>query len=200
MRTSDIWIVAMFAAGLALPSAALAGVFDPNVLNGTFFTEDGADNALATVADLGSFRVLGSVMCRDGSGDLVEIAYGTEAPNKASTSAKSVKVQDGSQLGILLRVDTASASFFGGAIIDECKLNATLKGTVAAGNDTVQDAQVKLTCNLGENFSLLSDGVAPPTAVDLEWVDTLCAGRKDMKVDTEKGTLSIRHNGTPVAQ
>jgi len=198
MQIQNLATAAVFAAALVLPGAALAGGFDPNVINGGFITQEGGpNNQLFTLANFGQFEADGQVICGvEGNGVLIE--YETVAPDKASTSEKTVKIGDKSQIAIDLLVDTAGDDFDGGNIIDDCKLSSSLKGKAESGTDSVDGAKAKLSCDLGPNFNLLSDGGAPPTTENLEVVTTLCADRKDVKVDTEKGTLDISHDGSPV--
>jgi len=195
----QILAAAAVAAALTLPGAALAGVFDPNVINGIFFTQEGGpSNELRTEANLGFFDAAGEIICGTEGVASVIIDYATVAPDKASTSDKNVKIQDKSQIDVRLTLDTAGDDFDGSNVIDDCKLSSSLKGKAESGVDTVQGAKAKLSCNLGDNFSLLTDEGLPPTTENLEAVTTLCADRKDVKIDTEKGTLDISHDGTPV--
>lgn len=190
--------MAIAAASLALSNAALAGGFDPNVINGAFTTQDGGPgNTLTTVADLGFFGAFGEVICGT-TGNMVRIDYESEAPDKGQTSERNVKVQDKSQVDIHLVVDTSTASFDSDQIIDDCKLGASMSGKANPGPDTVQSAKAKLSCDLGKDFKDMQDDQGfPPGPEDLGAIDSLCSGRKDVKIDTKNGKLDVRHDGKP---
>jgi hypothetical protein len=204
MRSIRIWLG--FIAGLSLPAAALAGVNAyPERLNGTFDFEDKdetANNTLEFELAGREIGIDGQVQANAGT-DVVTITYHTDFPSKTAASDQSGSVAQNEEVLVGVEVVPGEGSptpaYSGQAAPKKCKAQAKLRDAEANDPDDPDKAQAKLTCDLGKDFSELKDeaDLAPPPAV-LEAVEAAFDSRKDVKVDTSKGKLQIKHNGEPV--
>ena len=189
------------AALLLSPAAALAQL-NPERLNGTFDFQDKDEldkNTLEFQVELREFGVAGEV--RDLAGNvIVTISYQTDFPSKASASEQSASVAQDRQVLVTLEVvDGITTVFDGQGAPVKCKVQAKIRDAEANDPDDPDKAQSTLTCDLGNDWDELEDGVAaPPSQQALDAVEAAFANRKDVKADTKKGKLQIKHNGVPV--
>ena len=210
MREIRIVVWLGLAALLSWPAGALAGVaiaVNPERLDGTFDFEDkdqSGNNTLEFELDGRSIGIEGQVQANSGT-DVVTISYRTDFPNKTAASDQSGSVSQKEQVFVVLELAPGEGSttpaYTGLAAALKCKAAAKLRDNEANDPDDPDKAQATLSCDLGKDFSELEGIEAtpgdPPTAV-LDAVEAAFDSRKDVKVDTSKGKLQIKHNGEPV--
>jgi hypothetical protein len=195
--------------GLALlllsPAAALAQLsVNPDRLNGTFDFRDKAEldaNTLEFEVEGRAIGIEGEV--RDLSGEeVVTIRYRTDFPSKSSSGEQDASVAQDRQVLVTLEVQEVgnpTPVYLGQAAPVKCKADAKIRDGEANDPDDPDKAQAKLTCDLGRDWEDLEDGLAaPPPPPVLDAVEAAFEARKDVKVDTSKGKLQIKHNGEPV--
>lgn len=188
------------AALLLSPAAALAQ--NPDRLNGTFDFQDKDEldkNTLEFQIEDREFGVAGEVRDLAGSA-VVTISYQADFPSKTSGSEQSAAVAQDRQVLVTLEVvDGITPVFDGQGAPVKCKVQAKIRDAEANDPDDPDKAQSTLTCDLGNDWSELEDGLAaPPSQQALDAVEAAFANRKDVKADTKKGKLQIKHNGLPV--
>jgi hypothetical protein len=214
MREIRIGVWLGVVALLSLPAAALAGVgvtVNPERLNGIFDFDDKdeqANNTLEFEMDGRDFGATGQVQANAGV-DVVTITYLTDFPNKTAASDQSGSVAQSEQVRVVLQLTPGEGSttpaYTGQGAPTKCKAQAKLRDAESNDPDDPDKAQAKLTCDLGKDFSELDDDADPNTPGDpppavLEAVEAAFDSRKDVKVDTSKGKLQIKHNGEPAPQ
>src|SRR5262245_19671813 len=188
------------AALLLSPGAALAQL-NPERLNGTFDFQDKDEldkNTLEFQVEDREFGVAGEV--RDlASTAVVTISYQADFPSKTSGSEQSASVEQDRQVLVTVEiVDGITRVLDGEGARNTCKVQAKIQDAEANDPDDPDKAQSTLTCDLGNDWSELEDGLAaPPSQQALDAVEAAFANRKDVKVDTKKGKLQIKHNGEP---
>jgi hypothetical protein len=197
----------------SLPAGALAGVsgVNPERLNGSFDFEDKdqtANNTLEFDVDGRNIGIEGEVRANSGV-DVVTITYRTDFPSKTAASDQSGSVAQSEQVLVVLElvpgIGSTTPAYTGQAAPLKCKAQAKLRDAESNDPDDPDKAQAQLSCDLGKDFSELDDDADANTAGDpppavLEAVEAAFDSRKDVKVDTSKGKLQIKHNGEPAPQ
>jgi hypothetical protein len=197
------------AALASLPGGAFAGVsaVDPERLNGVFDFEDKdqtGNNTLEFALDGRAIGIAGQVQANAGL-DVVTISYSADFPNKTAASDQSGSISQKEQVFVVLQLAPGEGSttpaYVGEAAPLKCKAQAKLRDNEANDPDDPDKAQATLSCDLDRDFSAL-EGVEPtpgdPPPAVLEAVEAAFDSRKDVKLDTSKGKLQIKHNGEPV--
>jgi hypothetical protein len=212
MRGIRIGVWLGLVALLSVPVGALAGgglVVNPERLNGTFDFEDkdqSANNTLEFELDGRDFGISGLVTANAGA-DVVTIIYRTDFPSKTAASDQSGSVAQKEQvlvgLSLTPGLGSATPAYAGQAAPLKCKAQAKLRDAESNDPDDPDKAQATLSCDLGRDFSEFDTDNDPNTPGDpppavLEAVEAAFDSRKDVKVDTSKGKLQIKHNGEPV--
>lgn len=192
-----ICLVVCFGLGALLLSPAAALAQYPERLNGTFDFQDKDELDKSTLefqVEGREIGVEGSVRDLSASDGEVTIRYRTDFPNQAVAGNRNASVTQQRQVLITLEVGDPPI-YSGQAAPIKCKVQAKLHDQQANGLDDPEKAQATLHCDLGRDWSELA--VAPSQAV-LDAVETAFDSREDVKVDTRKGKLQIKHRGEPV--
>ncbi len=205
--------------GLALavllwaPGAAFAGfslTINPERLDGFFEFADkdqGTNNVSLFLLSGDEAGVAGEVTGNAGD-DVVSIGFSTGFPTKTSASEQSASIAQDRQVLMSVDVDPGLGSptpaYFGRAAPVKCKVQGKLRDAESADPDDPDKAQVKLTCNLGNDMHELDTDDDPNTPGDppqavLDVIAAAFDARKDVKVKVGQGTVQIKHNGEPLA-
>jgi hypothetical protein len=205
MRTIRFAFGLALAALLLAPAVALAQLsVNPDRLNGSFDFRDKVELDANTLEFQVEGREIGMEgQVRDLAGDnVVTISYRTGFPSKSSAGEQDASVAQDRQVLVtleVLEVGNPTPIYLGQAAPVKCKADAKIRDGEANDPDDPDKAQAKLTCDLGNDWDELEDGLAaPPSSTVLEAVEAAFEARKDVKVDTSKGKLQIKHNGEPV--
>jgi hypothetical protein len=201
-----------FGALLLSPAAALAQFelpVNPDRLNGSFSFQDedqGANNTLQFEVEGRASGIEGEVTANAVS-DVVTIRYRTDFPSKFSGSEKSADVTQDRQVLVTLELvpglGSPTPAYFGQAAPIRCKARGKLSDGQANDPDDPERAEASLSCDLGSSWSEFDDdadtGLAgdPPEEV-LVAVEEAFGARSDVKLDTSKGKLQIKHRGEPI--
>jgi len=197
------------AALLLSPAAVLAGLtVNPERLNGTFEFDDrdwGGNNELEFVVEGRASGIEGQVQANAGD-DVVTIRYRIDFPSKSAGRERSADVRQDRQVLVTLEFwpsGSLSPTYVGQAAPIRCKARAKVSDREANDPDDPDRSHANLTCNLGRDWSELDDDVDPNSAGDpppdvLLAVEEAFDARTDVKVDTSRGKLRIKHRGEPV--
>ena len=194
-----LWLSLAFL--LLSPGVALAQ--NPDRLNGTFAFEDRVEtdkNTLEFQVEGRAIGAAGSVRDLAGATQVVTIGYRMEFPNRAAASEQTASVTQGQQLLVTLTVlDGDTTIYEGQAAPNKCKMQARIRDAQSNDPDDPDEAQATVSCDLGNDWSEFENELeAPPPPAALIAVDDAFDNRKDVKADTQKGKLQIKHNGDPV--
>jgi len=197
---------------LLSPAAALAD-FDlpvnPDRLNGTFSFQDedqGANNTLQFEVEGRASGIEGQVTA-NAVGDIVTIRYRTDFPNKSDASENKAGVAQDRQVLVTLELvpglGSSTPAYFGQAAPTHCKARAELSDGQVNDPDDPEKADASLSCDLGSSWFELDDDADTGSAGDppeevLTAVEEAFGARPDVKVDTSKGKLQIKHRGEPI--
>ena len=193
------WI--LLGALLALPSAALAQfelTVVPERLDGTFLffdNDEGANNRMTFEVEGTTLTARGQVQANAGA-DVVTITWEMAFPNSASAGERGADVSQNVQVLVGVDVDfDEGIDYFGQAAPHDCSASAKITGTGP------NNSQASLNCDLRSDLQELDDDDTPatpgdPSAAALEASEEAFAGRKDGKVQINKGKLSIKHKGS----
>ena len=200
---------ALLAAALALPTVASAQfelTIDAERLDGVGFTfednEQEGNNEVVVDADGATITARGEVQAVT-EGTVVTITYELSFPDGMSASERSLSVAQDAQvlIGILVNFPAAE-DYFGQAAPRNCK--ASVKISDRGGPPDSPDAsQASLSCDLGPDFRELDDDdnpetVGAPGPAEVEAIVDAFSPRKDVKVDSDNGKLTIKHKGRSI--
>jgi hypothetical protein len=190
----------LLGAVLSLPSAALAQfelTVVPERLDGTFLffdNDEGGNNRMTFEVEGTTLAARGQVQANAGP-DVVTITWEMGFPSSASANERGADVSQDVQVLVGVDVDfEVGVDYFGQAAPRDCSASAKITGLGP------NNSQASLSCDLGNDLEALDDDDTPatpgdPPAAVLEAIEEAFAGRKDVKVQTNKGKLSIKHKG-----
>jgi hypothetical protein len=201
------------AALLGSPTAAFAGfdlTINPERLDGIFefADKDQGENNITVFFMNGEELGIAGAVTGNAGGDLVSINYSTPFPTKTSGSEQSGSIAQDRQVLMSVEVEPGIGSptpaYFGRAAPVKCKVQGKLRDAESADPDDPDKAQVKLSCDLGNDMHELDTDDDPNTPGDppqavLDAIAAAFDARKDVKVKTGQGTVQIKHNGEPLA-
>lgn len=198
------------AAALALPAAASAQfelTINPERLDGEGFLfeddEQGENNQLEFDVDGPTFTARGTVRALSGS-DVVAITYQLDFPDSASATRQQAAVSQRNQVLVAVDVDfSVGDDYFGQAAPQQCRASAKIRDTETDDPDDPDNSQASLTCDLGPSLQLLDDDDDPknpgdPPQAVLNVLEGAFSARKDVRVETNNGKLTIKHKGSGV--
>jgi hypothetical protein len=197
---------------LLSPAAALAD-FDlpvnPDRLNGTFSFADedqGDNNTLEFQVEDRAAGLEGQVTA-NAVLDVVTIRYRIDFPSKFAGKEKSADVTQDRQVLVTLELvpglGSSTPAYFGQAAPTHCKARGKVSDGQVNDPDDPEKADASLSCDLGSNWFELDDDADTGSAGDppeevLTAVEEAFGARPDVKVDTSKGKLQIKHRGEPI--
>lgn len=194
MRIMKLGTGLLLGAGLLLPAAAsLAGGPTPPVLFNTFTLEDsseGNNNCSTIIFDGEFFEVSGQVTGVSSNNDTVTVTYDQDFVDsvKAKSENGSIGQKSTGQVTLDIAVPLGSPTNpFNGTVNP---LKCSIKGAVRKAGS---EGRVKVSCELGENFSEFS--VAPDAGQQTAFEEAFPKARKDVKVNGKKNKLTINQKG-----
>lgn len=210
MRFVTLARLFVLAAALALPAAASAQfelTVNPERLDGEGFLfyddEQGENNQLEFDVDGPSITARGEVQANAGS-DVVTITYRLGFPNSASAKKQQAAVSQSNQVLVAVHVDFfVGEDYFGQAAPQNCRASAKIRDNEANDPDDPDNSQASLSCDLGSGLRLLEEDDDPKTETDppqavLNVLEGAFSARKDVRVQTNKGKIVIKHKGSGV--